>query len=591
MTEAAYQADGRPLPRDAFYALACDPQRSVVVEACAGAGKTWMLVSRILRALLEGAQPHEILAITFTRKAAGEMRERLNQWLREFGAAHTPDAARVEALLQRGVPAAQARLLAPELATLHERVLRAGRPVEIRTFHAWFSQLLRAAPLELLNELGLQQDMELIEDLDDHREAVFRRFHAAILREPDLLADHAALIAQRGRSQARKWFETVWAKRVEFELADHAGVLDDSVPAPEGACDAQGAPVLPAQMLLWASWQASLRELALALGLGGVRAQDAATGLVMALAQADAQARFDHAWSALFTEKGTPRKQLGKVAALAPIQDELEAIAAQMRQLDAHLEHRRMVRLSRVLLVEFAAYKRTRGLADMADLERCGLALLRDATLSGWVQERLDARIRHVLIDEFQDTSPLQWHALHAWLSAYAGAGGGASGQRPPGVFIVGDPKQSIYRFRRAEPRVFEAARAFVVDALGGSMLACDHTRRNVPELLASLNAVFTQADEAGEFSGFRAHTTELGSAPGAGVFTLARVPRPPRAERGAAVPAPVWRDSLTTPRHAPEEVLREQEAALVAQAVHALVVSAQVRPADIFVLSRKRQS
>ena len=73
---------------------------------------------------------------------------------------------------------------------------------------------------------------------------------------------------------------------------------------------------------------------------------------------------------------------------------------------------------------------------------------------------------RHLLIDEFQDTSPLQWHALHAWLSAYAGAGGGASGQRPPGVFIVGDPKQSIYRFRRAEPRVFEAAARFVREGL-----------------------------------------------------------------------------------------------------------------------------
>ena len=168
------------------------------------------------------------------------------------------------------------------------------------------------------------------------------------------------------------------------------------------------------------------------------------------------------------------------------------------------------------------------------------------------------------------------------WLSAYAGVGGGASGQRPPGVFIVGDPKQSIYRFRRAEPCVFEAARAFVVDALGGAMLACDHTRRNAPELLAPLNAVFTQADAADEFSGFRAHTTELGSTPGAGVFMLARVPRPPRAERGAATLPPVWRDSLTTPRHALEEVLREREAALVAQAVHALVAGAAMRPAAV---------
>ncbi|MEP7101182.1 MAG: 3'-5' exonuclease, partial [Burkholderiales bacterium] len=220
------------------------------------------------------------------------------------------------------------------------------------------------------------------------------------------------------------------------------------------------------------------------------------------------------------------------------------------------------------------------------------LALLRDATLAGWVQERLDARIRHVLIDEFQDTSPLQWHALHAWLSAYAGAGGGTSGQRPPGLFIVGDPKQSIYRFRRAEPRVFEAAQRFVVDALGGTMLACDHTRRNAPELLAALNTVFDQAQRADEFSGFRDHTTELASDPQAGVFLLPRVPRPPRAARGevAAEPA-LWRDSLRTPRHEPEEVLREQEATRVAQAIHALVTRDGVQPADIFVLSRKRQS
>ncbi|HZT54908.1 MAG TPA: UvrD-helicase domain-containing protein, partial [Burkholderiaceae bacterium] len=585
---AAYRADGRPVARDAFYALACDPQRSVVVEACAGAGKTWMLVSRILRALLAGAQPHEILAITFTRKAAGEMRERLNEWLREFSAPGASEASRVEALVQRGVPAHEARELAPQLASLHERVLRAGRPVEVRTFHAWFSQLLRAAPLELLGELGLQPEMDLIEDLDDHRTEVFRRFHAAVLADAALRDDYAALIARRGRSQLRKWLEAALHKRVEFELADAAGVLDDSVPPP--ALERPGEH--PAQVLLGAAWHASLRELALALGLGGVRAQDAATGLVFALEQADAQARFERVWAALFTEKNTPRKQLGKVDALARIQDELDAIAMQVRQLDAHTEHLRMARLARVLLAEFAAYKRARGLADMADLERCGLALLRDATLAGWVQERLDARIRHVLIDEFQDTSPLQWHALHAWLSAYAGAGGGASGQRPPGLFIVGDPKQSIYRFRRAEPRVFAAAQRFVVEALGGTVLACDHTRRNAPELLAALNTVFDQAQRANEFSGFRDHTTELASDPQAGVFVLPRVPRPPRAARGAAADTPApWRDSLTTPRHAPEELLREQEAARVALAIHALVTRGGVVPAEIFVLSRKRQS
>jgi hypothetical protein len=85
MTEqAAYEHNGQPVSREAFYAIACDPRRSVAVEACAGAGKTWMLVSRMLRALLDGAAPHEILAITFTKKAAGEMRQRLQEWLADF---------------------------------------------------------------------------------------------------------------------------------------------------------------------------------------------------------------------------------------------------------------------------------------------------------------------------------------------------------------------------------------------------------------------------------------------------------------------------------------------------------------------------
>ena len=71
MSQAAYRINGQLVERAAFYAVACDPARSVAVEACAGAGKTWMLVSRILRALLDGSAPQDILAITFTKKGRG----------------------------------------------------------------------------------------------------------------------------------------------------------------------------------------------------------------------------------------------------------------------------------------------------------------------------------------------------------------------------------------------------------------------------------------------------------------------------------------------------------------------------------------
>jgi ATP-dependent helicase/nuclease subunit A len=227
---SGWRIDGRPVAREAFYAAACDPRRSAVVEACAGAGKTWMLVSRMLRALLDGAEPASILAITFTRKAAGEMRQRLAEWLAHYAAPETSDAERIEALRERGVAASEAPALARRLAGLHERMLAGGRAVQIHTFHAWFSQLLRAAPLEMLARLGLHAGMELIEERDDLEPELFRRFHAALLRDEALRADHAALVYARGRKLVRRWLGAALDKRVEVELADAAGVLESSVP-------------------------------------------------------------------------------------------------------------------------------------------------------------------------------------------------------------------------------------------------------------------------------------------------------------------------------------------------------------------------
>jgi len=105
----AFRRDGVLVSQQAFYAAACDPQLSCIVEACAGAGKTWMLVSRIVRALLEGTPPHDILAITFTRRAAGEMRERLGEWLAHWADPATPDEELAQALRERGLDESAAR--------------------------------------------------------------------------------------------------------------------------------------------------------------------------------------------------------------------------------------------------------------------------------------------------------------------------------------------------------------------------------------------------------------------------------------------------------------------------------------------------
>jgi ATP-dependent helicase/nuclease subunit A len=179
MSKAAYEINGDPATREAFYAIACDPRRSVAVEACAGAGKTWMLVSRIVRALLDGAAPHEILAITFTKKAAGEMRQRLQEWLADF-ARETEPQKLVEALVSRGIGHFPASNGHEALQNLYRSVLAADRPVQIRTFHSWFAALLRTAPLAVLQQLGLPGHYELLESDDEAVAALWRPFQATV---------------------------------------------------------------------------------------------------------------------------------------------------------------------------------------------------------------------------------------------------------------------------------------------------------------------------------------------------------------------------------------------------------------------------
>ena len=586
---AAYRIDGCDVDADAFYAAACNPQRSVVVEACAGAGKTWMLVSRILRALLDGVEPEQILAITFTRKAAGEMQARLDEWLHAFSNAASSPAERVAALRQRGLTAASAERLAPALGELRQRLLRRPRGVEVRTFHAWFAQLAGQLPLQLRLRLGLPAEPTLLEDVSPLHDELFRRFQRRVHADDALRDDHDQLVLQHRRSAVQDWLDTAWRRGDELELADRHGVLDTSMPD-AAALDPRCAGLdHPVQLLAAAApqqaWQALAREL---LALKGAKPRSAGAALDLALEaarRADLAAAFDQAWAALFTTTGAPRKGLGDSVAQQAVVDELLALRRLGEQQRAHDDHLRMVRLSRVLRAEYGALKRSRSLVDMSDLERAAWSMLSDPVTAGWVQQRLDLRIQQVLIDEFQDTSPLQWHALFGWLSAYAGAGGGASGQRPPGVFIVGDPKQSIYRFRRAEPRVFDAARDFVVHGLDGQVLACDHTRRNAPAVVAALNAVFGDAAAVDGWGPFRAHTT--GSTADGELLALPGVPRP--VATAVVSDAARWRDSLTEPRHEPEEHLKFIEARRVAAHIADAVVHDGLDPGRVMVLARQR--
>ena len=594
---AAYECNGKPVSADAFYAIACDPRRSVAVEACAGAGKTWMLVSRIVRALLDGAnapdhadgspreavRPHEILAITFTKKAAGEMRERLDEWLKKF--THADDETLRQELIMRGVSSQKSLQSNPDmrrqLSNLYRSMLAGGRSVQIRTFHGWFAALLRSAPVAVLHRLGMPVNYQLLEDDAPARALVWRRFYAALAGEPALQADFEALVLDHGRFQADKALQAALDKRTEFVLADEQGVVDASVqpfdvqfPEFAGLATPQDclAPAGPGHALLVQAATALGRASAPSFSAKGAE-------LEQALRDQDLPGIF----CALLTDKGTPRKfgeKINGIDTVRQAQDLVLRVQAACQQHEAWGHQQRMARLSRLLIAQYTQLKREHGWVDMNDVERAALVLLSDPVLAGWVQERLDARIKHLMIDEFQDTNPLQWQALSAWLSGYGGAGAA------PSVFLVGDPKQSIYRFRRAEPQVFRAAQAFVVEGLGGDLLSCDHTRRNALAVIGTVNAVMGHAREVDGYDGFRDHSTDSGKAGATGC--LPAIPRLKGDADAQASPESGWRDSLSTPRELPEETLRTLEARQAAAWISQQIAGG-LAPSDVMVLSRKR--
>jgi ATP-dependent helicase/nuclease subunit A len=496
-----------------------DPACSAVVEACAGSGKTWLLAARIVRLLLAGAQPAEILAITFTRKAAREIEERVLAWLRLLATAPAPEA--IDFLAERGVanPSQDPETLA-RARNLYERLTASQPGLAVNTFHGWFLQLVAVAPLSA-NLAGTT----LAEDGSRRFDELWQTFAARLQREPssEVAQAFVRLLADVGQSGTKTLVRNGMARRAEWlactrDEAEPAATLLDALRMLSGAGDSG-----QAVASFFASAATADARICADLFLNGNKTESgAAQGLLAALDLPTGEACFDALCRAALTADGTPRKLLANctdamskrlgapeaakaVAHYNALAERLIAAEA-LRQEERNLAFNRDALLvHQSFIAHLEAFKAERRQIDFVDAEWRVLQLLSDESSAAFIQARLDARYRHVLLDEFQDTNPLQWQILLAWLDAYTDAA-------RPTVFLVGDPKQSIYRFRRAEPRLFATASAFLQSRFGARFLARDETRRNAPAIIDVVNALF--ADEPA-FQPFRQQHSHAVGLPG----------------------------------------------------------------------------
>ncbi len=498
----------QPLPDQETRNRALDIHRSFHLEAPAGSGKTWLLTGRFLKLLAEVDHPHEILALTFTNKAAGEMRQRIRGLLHRAAAGDSPRFPGEKPLLEA---ASHANKRQPE------RRLAPPDGLRIMTFHGFCLHLVQRAPVEASippgsrvmadeeqQELRSQVAAATIHRLferagnDPLRQAVenrllrlnnnwpsFRNELSDLLGRRDLLADLLTLLT---RHPDPSQLTATLAERLELLLqfrlekcrvalkSTHLGANWTEFITHLHRRDAEAGKRLPenlppAEAAYLSTWQ----EIATILTTGGGKPRKRlgpASGFYRGFSKSE--------WSAVIQELSDESlNQLQRVKRL-PAVDHATA------DLDGLFD---LVLVVSEALRRYQTVCHQRHLLDYIELEQAALRLFDQGAPSD-LQLFLDWRIHHLLVDEFQDTSRSQWLLMQHLCSGWPPDSGRT-------LFIVGDPKQSIYAFRKAEVSLFlEAKKGLPIPGQNRFPLECLQFQANFrshPRLVTWCNELFGQ--------------------------------------------------------------------------------------------------
>ncbi len=540
--------------------IALDPKFSIVVEACAGSGKTWLLVSRIVRLLMDGAQPSQILAITFTRKAAQEMQARLQLWLRDL--AMSDDKRVRKFFVERGLDNLNTAQI-QRARSLYSNVLLAQPGITISTFHGWFMQVMQRAPLNA----DVMHGMSLLERAAAMQEEAWEELLERMHKQPDSVAAQYMqwLFSEYGLVSTRKLLFNFLGKRSEWWAYTDSHREEASIQfALDKLRGKLGVDMELDPVFNWGMSNTSNEELfTFAQQWAGnctATQKDKASELERAWTENLEAERFAKIWPLLFTQADEPRKlkhtknqnETAFATALNVIQTSLQNVKDVLGEQNAYRLNEAVIHCGVAFLECYQELKAQKQQIDFSDLEWQLCRLLQQSEHAETMQYKLDSRYRHVLLDEFQDTNPLQWQILRAWFDAAVAV------DSQPTVFVVGDPKQSIYRFRRADARLFGVAREYLKENFAAYELHNNHTHRNSPAVLEAVNAVFAGHPEG--FIDFEQHTAEHKELPG---YVMAlplaiadEIPSYEIEDDGLHL-----RDPLTTPRDEAKEGARQKEA------------------------------
>jgi len=579
---------------------------SAWVSASAGTGKTKVLTDRLLGLMLEGGDPARVLCLTFTRAAAAEMANRLNERLAEWMT--LPHAAFVEELRELTGRDPDDAMMA-QARQLFARVLDTPGGVKIATIHAFCQALLRRFPLEadVSPEFTVLDERGAAEMLHEAAESVI-----VAARDAKDGGDLAGALAVVAGHVAEERFGMLMAA-----LAGERGKLRRSVERGRAAlrdrlctllCLPPGATpenLVAAVCAEGAGDESALRAAAVALAAGSITDRKRGATIAAWCTNPKQRHQMIEAYSeAYLTDEREIRKVLiTRGAASAAACDACGILATEAARVAKFSQAYAsavvveatcaLSRLGDALIEAYDERKRARGALDYEDLVVKALDLLRRPNVAPWVLFKLDGGLDHILLDEAQDTNPEQWEIVVALAEEFFA--GASARNRARTIFAVGDAKQSIYSFQRADPHAFLRMRQH----FEGRIIAAEQEWRVVPleisfrstePVLQAIDAIFRHdaardgvALDGGSIRHVPCRTGQ------AGLVEL-WPPVEPRADDDADLLAlPVTRHRTAEPRTRLAEGIAATIKSWLAGGEMLEARGRPIRPGDVIVLVRRR--
>ncbi len=476
--------------------LASDPSASVWVEASAGTGKTKVLSDRVLRLLLNGANPARLLCLTYTKAAAVEMSNRISSKLSNW-AIISDEKLQIEIEKLLGINLTSDDKLIKQARNLFAILLDTPGGIKIQTIHSFCQEILKRFPLEakISPHFEIMDDRSSSDALEEIKKELLQgksseKSSRALAFLTSTVSEFKFPLILQSITENRNLLEKTIKKYSSIEefldnICEKLNIKKDQT-------------VEDTIHQFWSKIDSNELSIILeALKVGSDKSIEKSFLLSTAIKNSDFPKYID-----IFLTKNQPRKNLlvKKSKELYPyaekaIENETNRLISTLQTITAinlFKTTSAVLILAEEILSRYNDYKKTKSKMDYNDLIILTKNLLETPKVAEWILFKLDGGIDNILIDEAQDTSPEQWAIIKSLTDEFfAGQG---NHETTPTIFVVGDRKQSIYSFQGADPKEFEKMHDyFSSKAPNFRNINMDVSFRSTSAILDAVNITFSQ--------------------------------------------------------------------------------------------------